>query len=321
MLLTYYPTNGTQSNILSTITLYSDHCFMADIIPFDDRDGQIWYDGKLVPWRESTLHVLTHGLHYGSCVFEGERSYGGQIFKLREHTERLIESGRILGFKIPYSADEIDAACIATCKANNIVDGYIRPVAWRGSEMMAVSAQKTKIHLAIATWPWPSYFSPELREKGISLKTSPWRRPPPECAPVHAKAAGLYMIATLSKHDAESAGYTDALLLDWRGQVSEATGANIFLVMGDGKLHTPIPDCFLDGITRRTVIGLAKARGYEVIERAIMPDELTQATEIFLTGSAAEVTPVGKINDLTFTPGQITRNLIEDYERAVGKIR
>lgn len=286
---------------------------------FDDRDGLIWFNGEWVDWRDARVHVLTHGLHYGSCVFEGERMYSGQIFKLREHTERLFYSAQTLGFKIPFTVEEIDQACIDACTKNGIVDGYIRPVAWRGSEMMGVSAQQNRINVAIAAWDWPSYFSPELRKKGIKLETSTWRRPAPECAPVHAKAAGLYMICTLSKHTAESHGCQDALMLDYRGQVAEATGANIFISFGDGKLHTPTPDCFLNGITRQTVIALAKARGIKVIERAIFPDELKKATEIFLTGSAAEVTPVGQIDDMTFTPGQITHWLIEDYEKAVGK--
>ena len=286
---------------------------------FDDRDGLIWFNGEWVDWRDARIHVLTHGLHYASCVFEGERMYAGRIFKLREHTERLFFSAEALGFKIPFTVAEIDQACIDACTKNGIVDGYVRPVAWRGSEMMGVSAQQNRINVAIAAWAWPSYFSPELREKGIRMITSKWRRPAPECAPVHAKAAGLYMICTLSKHTAEAQGCQDALMLDYRGQVAEATGANIFISFGDGKLHTPKPDCFLNGITRQTVIGLAKARGIEVIERAIFPDELKKATEIFLTGSAAEVTPVGQIDDLKFTPGQITRWLIDDYEKAVGK--
>ncbi|MDH5749884.1 MAG: branched-chain amino acid aminotransferase [Rhodospirillales bacterium] len=288
-------------------------------IPFDDRDGLIWYDGELVDWRDAKIHVLSHALHYASCVFEGERAYGGSIFKLTEHSQRLVDSAKTLDFEIPYSVAEIDAACIQALEANGIVDGYVRPVAWRGSEMMAVSAHDTKIHLAIATWPWPSYFSPEARLKGIRLKTAPWKRPSPESAPVHAKAAGLYMICTLSKHAVENEGYDDALMLDWRGQIAESTGANIFLVMGDGKLHTPTPDCFLDGITRRTVIDLARKRGIEVIERKIMPEELSKATEVFLTGTAAEVTPVGEIDEHRFTPGDITLALIEDYEKAVGK--
>ena len=286
---------------------------------FDDRDGQIWYDGQMGLWRDANVHVLTHGLHYASCVFEGERSYKGRIFKLREHTDRLLKSARILGFDIPYSADQIDAACNEVCKVNDIVDGYIRPISWRGSEMMGVSAQENTIHLAIAAWPWPSYFSPEARMKGIRLKTSEWRRPAPETAPIDSKAAGLYMICTMSKHAAEAEGYDDALMLDWRGQVAEATGANIFLVFNDGKLHTPTPDCFLNGITRQTVIGLAQAREIEVIERTIMPEELADATEVFLTGTAAEVTPVGEIDDNKFTVGDISRWMMDDYDKAVGK--
>ena len=291
---------------------------MADV-NLADRDGKIWYNGKMVEWRDAKVHVLTHGLHYASSVFEGERMYGGKIFKLREHTERLFYSAGELGFKIPYSADEIDAACNAVCAANGITDGYIRPIAWRGSEMMGVAAQANKINVAIAAWEWPSYFSPEARMKGISLQISKWKRPSPETEPVHAKAAGLYMICTLSKHTAEAAGYQDALMFDWRGQIAEATGANVFFVMPDGKLHTPKPDCFLDGITRRTVIALAKARGIEVVERAIMPEEMADAVECFLTGTAAEVTPVGSIGEYTFTPGEMSRQLMQDYDRAVGK--
>ncbi len=290
-----------------------------DAIPFDDRDGVIWFDGEMIPWRQATIHILSHALHYASSVFEGERCYGGKIFKLTEHSERLAFSAGELGFELPYSVAEIDAACIAVCEANDIVDGYVRPVAWRGSEMMGVSAQETRINVAIAAWAWPSYFLPEARMKGIRLKTSKWRRPSPETEPVHAKAAGLYMICTLSKHAAEAEGYDDCLMLDWRGRVAEATGANIFMVMGDGKLHTPTPDCFLDGITRRTVIDLAAKRGIEVVERIIMPDELEKATEIFLTGTAAEVTPVGEIDGMTFAVGDITRWMMEDYDKAVGK--
>ena len=291
---------------------------MADTVPFDDRDGFIWMNGTLGPWRDAKLHVLTHALHYASAVFEGERVYGGKIFKLTEHTERLKKSAEVLGFQLPYSVAEIDAACIAVCKANNIVDGYVRPIAWRGSEMMGVAAQQSRINVAIAAWAWPSYFSPEARTKGIRLQFADWKRPSPETEPVHAKATGLYMICTLAKHKAEREGYHDALMLDWRGQIAEATGANVFLVI-DGKVHTPKPDCFLDGITRRTVIDLAKKRGYEVIERAIMPDELAKAAEVFLTGTAAEVTPVGEIGPYKFTVGDVTRTLMEDYERAVGK--
>jgi len=286
---------------------------------FDDRDGLIWLDGEMVNWRDAKIHILTHALHYGSSVFEGERAYGGEIFKLHEHSERLIQSAKLLGFTIPYSAEEIDAVCIETCRVNNIHDGYVRPVAWRGSEMMGVSAQATKIHLSIACWDWPSYFTPEARMKGIRLQTSKWRRPSAETEPVHSKAAGLYMICTLSKHAAEDAGFDDAIMLDYRGQIAEATGANVFFNMGDGKLHTPTPDCFLDGITRRTVIELAHARGIEVIERAIMPEELNTATEVFLTGTAAEVTPVSVIDDHTFEVGNISRLMIEDYEKLVRK--
>ena len=286
---------------------------------FHDRDGLIWYDGELVDWRDANFHLLTHALHYASSVFEGERVYAGTIFKLREHTDRLINSADIMGFKIPFTADEIDAACIQACEVNNIVDGYVRPIAWRGSEMMGVSAQKTKIHLAIAVWTWPSYFSPEARNKGISLKTSKWRRPPPESAPVHAKSAGLYMICTMSKHDAEDEGYDDALMLDWRGNVVEGTGANFFMITEGNVINTPPPDCFLNGITRQTVIALAKDRGYELVERHIRPEELKDALEIFVTGTAAEVTPVGKIDDLEFTVGEVTKNLRADYEKLVGR--
>ena len=290
---------------------------MADLTPFDDRDGFIWLDGAMIPWREAGLHVLSHALHYASAVFEGERVYGGTVFKLTEHTERLMNSAEILGFEVPYSVSDVDEACRAVCRANDIEDGYVRPVAWRGSEMMAVSAQAARIHLAIAAWPWPSYFSPKARMKGIGLKTSSWRRPSPETAPVHAKAAGLYMICTLSKHAAEAEGFEDSLMLDYRGRVAEATGANIFLVLDDGKLHTPVPDCFLDGITRRTVIDLARQNGFEVIERAVMPEELAAATDVFLTGTAAEVTPVGRIDDQTYSVGEITRTLMDDYEKLV----
>ena len=286
------------------------------MIPFDDRDGVIWLDGTLVPWREAKVHVLTHALHYGSSVFEGERSYNGAIFRMQEHHERLHTSAEILGFELPYSVEEINAASMEVLKANGIVDGYVRPVAWRGSEMMGVSAQQNTIHVAIAAWEWPSYFSPEARLKGIRLKTAPWRRPAPECAPVHAKAAGLYMICTLSKHAAEAEGYDDCLMLDYRGRVAEATGANIFLLQ-DGKLHTPVPDCFLDGITRRVVIDLARARGIEVVERVIMPEELANTSEVFLTGTAAEVTPVGEIDGHTFTVGEVTRELMDAYTTLV----
>jgi len=286
---------------------------------FDDQPGHIWYNGALVPWKEATTHVLTHALHYASCVFEGERAYNGRIFKLVEHTERLFNGADVMGMDVPYTPAEMNAACDKLVEVQGITDGYVRPVIWRGSEMMGVSAQDTRINVAIAAWDWPSYFSPEARMKGIRLKTSEWRRPSPETAPVHAKAAGLYMICTLSKHAAEAEGFDDCLMLDWRGHVSEATGANIFLSFGDGKLHTPTPDCFLNGITRQTVIELAKRRDIEVIERTIMPDELKDATEIFLTGTAAEVTPVGVIDDLSFTVGEISKWMMDDYDEIVGK--
>ncbi len=285
------------------------------LIPFDDRDGVIWWDGQLVPWRDAKLHVLTHGLHYASAVFEGERAYGGNIFKLREHTERLINSGRILGFEVPFSAEQIDEACRQVLAANNLTDAYVRPIAWRGTEMLAVSAQATKIHLAIACWEWPSYFGAD-RMKGIRLGWAPWKRPAPDTAPTAAKASGLYMIGTLSKHAVEAEGWTDAMMLDWRGRIAESTGANVFFVF-DGALHTPVPDCFLDGITRRTVMALARQRKLTVVERPIMPDEIGAATEVFLAGTAAEVTAVSQIGEHHFTPGQITATLMQDYEALV----
>ena len=289
--------------------------------PYHDRDGFIWFDGEMVPWRDARVHVLTHALHYASAVFEGERAYNGSIFKLTEHSQRLADSAQTLGFQLPCSVDAVDRACEEVIRANGIVDGYVRPIAWRGSEMMGVSAQSSRIHLAIATWAWGSYFQEEARMSGIRLKTAPWRRPAPDTAPTKAKAAGLYMICTMSKHAVEKEGYHDAMMLDWRGQVAEATGANIFLVMPDGRLHTPFPDCFLDGITRRTVIDLARARGIEVVERAIRPEELANAREVFLTGTAAEVTPVGEIDQYRFTPGEVTRLMIADYEAITGQTR
>jgi branched-chain amino acid aminotransferase len=285
------------------------------IIPFDDRDGTIWFDGRLVPWRDAKIHVLTHALHYASCVFEGERVYGGKVFHLDEHSQRLINSAKLLGFELPIGLAAVNEATNAVVKANNIVDGYVRPLAWRGAEQMGVSAQATKIHMAIATWQWPAYFSPEARLKGIRMSISKWARPAPNTAPTASKAAGLYMICTLSKHAAEAEGYEDALMLDWRGRIAEATGANIFLAI-DGELHTPTPDCFLDGITRRTVMGLARARQIKVVERAIMPDELGKAQEVFLTGTAAEVTPVREIGPYKFTPGRICKQMVEDFEKA-----
>ena len=286
------------------------------MLNFDDQDGQIWFDGALQDWRDVKLHVLSHGLHYGSCVFEGERVYNGNIFKLKEHKERLITSAKTLGFEIPYSLDEIETATLATVEAQGYEDAYVRPVAWRGSEMMGVSAQQSTIHLAIAVWEWPSYFSPEARMQGIKLKWAPYKRPSPECAPVHSKAAGLYMICTLSKHAAEADGFDDALMLDWRGQIAETTGANVFLVI-DNVIHTPTPDCFLNGITRRSVMDLARGHGIEIIERAIMPEELSKAAEIFVTGTAAEVTPVSQIDDMKFTVGPITKMLLSEYDQLV----
>lgn len=285
------------------------------LIPFDDRDGMIWWNGTLRPWRDAKLHVLSHGLHYGSAVFEGERAYAGHIFKLTEHSERLRRSAQILGYDIPYTTAEIDAACRATLAANGLTDAYVRPIAWRGSEQLAVSARLTRINLAIAVWAWPNLFGAD-RMKGVRLAPAAWRRPHPETAPTASKAAGLYMIGTLSKHKAEDEGFDDALMLDWRGRVAEATGANIAFVI-DGALHTPEPDCFLDGITRRTVIGLAKRRSIAVIERAILPEDMGRAQEVFLCGTAAEVTPVRQIGDLSFTPGRVTEQLLHDYEALV----
>jgi branched-chain amino acid aminotransferase len=285
------------------------------LVPFDDRDGSIWWDGEMLPWRDAKLHVLSHGLHYASAVFEGERAYAGNIFRLREHTDRLIESGRILGFEIPYSAQDIDDASNQVLEASGLSDAYIRPLAWRGAEQLSVSAQQTKIHLMIAVWAWPNLFGAD-RMKGVRLGMAPWKRPHPETAPTRAKASGLYMIGTMSKHHVEAQGFNDALMLDWRGQVTEATGANIFFVM-NGEIHTPIPDCFLDGITRRTVMRLAEKRQIPVIERVIMPDEMKHATEAFLVGTAAEVTPIRQIEALDFTPGHITETLMADYEALV----
>jgi branched-chain amino acid aminotransferase len=273
-------------------------------------------DGTLVPWREANVHVLTHALHYASSVFEGERAYQGEIFKLTEHTERLVESAKILDFEIPYTVAEIDQACRDTIAANKLSDCYVRPLAWRGSEQMGVSAQQTKIHLAIAAWNWGPYFPMELRLKGIRVAHAKYRRPDSACAPSKAKAAGLYMICTIEKHRAERAGYSDALMLDYRGHVAECTGANIFLIK-EGVIHTPTPDCFLDGITRRTVIDLAKARGIEVVTRTILPEELGSFSECFITGTAAEVTPVSEIGEHRYKPGAITETLLNDYMELV----
>jgi branched-chain amino acid aminotransferase len=285
---------------------------MASLVPYHDRDGFIWLDGKLVPWRDATLHVLSHALHYASAFFEGERAYGGEIFKLTEHSERLASGARTMDFEIPFTVAEIDQACRDVIKANKLVDCYVRPIAWRGSEQMGVSAQLAKIHLAVAAWDWGSYFDPKERLRGIRITHAQYRRPDPATAPAKTKAAGLYMICTLEKHRAERAGYADALMLDWRGRVAECTGANIFFIR-DGVLHTPTPDCFLDGITRRTVIGLAKKRGMTVNERVILPEELASFSECFIVGTAAEVTPVREIGEHHYQPGRICETLLTDY--------
>ncbi|MGX1589134.1 branched-chain amino acid aminotransferase [Brevundimonas diminuta] len=285
-------------------------------VPFDDRDGWIWFDGEFVPWREAKTHVLTHGLHYGSSVFEGERMYGGEIFKLTAHSERLKRSAELLDFEIPYSVAEIDAACKETCARNGLIDCYIRPVAYLGPEQLSVTAKNSKVHLAIAAWEWPSYFDPEVKKKGIALEWAKWCRPDPATAPSTAKAAGLYMICTMSKTAAEKRGFADALMLDWRGYVAEATGANVFFVR-NGALHTPRVDHILNGITRQTVIEMAQARGIEVIVRDILPEELGDFSECFLTGSAAEVTPVGQVGDYRFTPDALSLSLMDDYGKLV----
>ncbi|MFD1329570.1 branched-chain amino acid aminotransferase [Mycoplana ramosa] len=285
-------------------------------VPFDQMDGQIWFNGEFVDWKDAKIHVLTHGLHYASAVFEGERAYGGRIFKLTEHNRRLHRSAEVLGFKIPYSVEALDAASIELLKRQGFSEAYVRPIAWRGSEMMGVSAQNNRINVAIAIWQWGSYFNPAEKLKGIRLDIAEYRRPDPKTAPCESKAAGLYMICTISKHAAEAKGYADAMMLDYRGQVAEATGANIFFVK-DGVIHTPTPDCFLNGITRQTVIELARRRGYQVVERAIMPEELSTFSECFLTGSAAEVTPVSEIGPYRFTPASICETLMNDYMQEV----
>jgi len=287
-----------------------------ELAPFDDRDGFIWMNGKFVPWREAKIHVLNHGLHYASCVFEGERVYNGKVFKLTEHSERLRKSAELLGFTVPYSVEELDNATREVVAKQGVKDGYVRPFSWRGSEKMAISSQTSRIHTAIAAWPWPPYYSDDARMKGLKLSIADWRRPSPETAPTASKAAGLYMICTMSKHKAEAAGFNDALMLDYRGFIAEATGANIFIVM-DGKLHTPTPDCFLNGITRLTVINLAKKRGIEVVERHIKPEELANGSEAFLTGTAAELTPIGSIEKYNFEIGVVTKQLLEDYNSLV----
>ena len=287
------------------------------LIPFDDRDGSIWLNGEIVPWRDAKTHTLSHGLHYASLVFEGERVYSGVVFEGVRHTQRLRQSCNILDFDIPISDEDVEAAKMAVVEANNIVDGYVRAFCWRGSEMMAISAQQTTTNVAIAAWEWPSYFDPETKMKGITLDVSDWRRPAPESAPVHAKAAGLYMICTLSKHAAERKGFQDALMLDYRGYIAEATGANVFFIDGEGTIHTPIPDCFLNGITRQTVIKMAKSMQIKVVERHMNPEDMADMKECFLTGTAAEVTPVSQIGDHHFTPSDISRKLVDGYENLV----
>jgi branched-chain amino acid aminotransferase len=285
-------------------------------IPMDQRDGWIWFDGELKPWKDAKIHVLTHGLHYASTVFEGERAYGGEIFKSREHTERLHRSGKLLDFVIPYSVDEIEAAKRLVLEKNNLTDAYVRPVAWRGSEELSVPGRNNKVHLAIASWVWPSYFSVEEKLKGIRLEWSKWKRPSPETIPSHAKAAGLYMICTLSKDAAMANGFADALMLDYRGYVAEATGANVFFVKGN-EIHSPLPDCFLNGITRQTVIGLARENGYTVTERHIKPEELANFDECFLTGTAAEITPVSLVGEYAFKPAKACETLLNAFNAAV----
>ena len=289
------------------------------MIPYDKRDGKIWYNSELVNWSDVKLHVLSHGLHYASCVFEGERVYDGEIFKLEEHTSRFFHSAKRMGFEIPYSEDQINKASKNIISVQKVENGYVRPIAWRGSEMMAISAQQTKIHVAIATWEWGSYFDPKLKVEGIKLNISKWKRPAPDTIPWDTKASGLYMICTLSKHEAERDGYTDSLMLDHEGNVAEATGANIFFKDKDGNLHTPTPDSFLDGITRRTVIDIAKSKNIKVIERKITPDELKNFSGCFLTGTAAEVTPVSQIANYNFKVCKTIIELSDSYQLIVRK--
>ena len=291
------------------------------MIPYDKRTGKIWYNGDLVDWADVKVHVLSHGLHYASCVFEGERVYDGNIFKLDEHTTRFFYSAKRMGFKIPYTEKKINEACKEIISVQKVQNGYVRPVAWRGSEMMAISAQETKIHVAIATWEWGSYFDPKLKTNGIRLNISNWKRPSPESVPWDTKASGLYMICTLSKHEAEKEGYTDSLMLDHEGNVAEATGANIFFKDKKGELHTPVPDSFLDGITRRTIIDIAKSKDIKVNERKISPDELSEFSGCFLTGTAAEVTPVSCIGNYNFKVCNMIIELSESYEKLVRQKR
>ena len=290
-----------------------------DLIPFDKRTGKIWYNGSLVSWTDAKVHVLSHGLHYASCVFEGERVYDGDIFKLNEHTERLFYSAKRLGIKIPYSVNDINNACKEIVSIQKVQNGYVRPFIWRGSEMMAISAQKTKTHVAIATWEWGSYFDPKLKLEGIKLDISKWKRPAPDTIPWDTKAAGLYMICTLSKHEAEKKGFTDSLMLDFEGNVAEATGANVFFKDKEGNLHTPVPDSFLNGITRRCVIDIAKSQGIKIIERKFKPDEMSNFVSCFLTGTAAEVTPVSQIDRYKFKVCSVIKDLSENYQALVRK--
>jgi len=289
------------------------------MIPYDKREGKIWYNNDLVDWQDVKLHVLSHGLHYGSFVFEGLRVYEGQIFKLEEHTERLYHSAKRMGIKIPYSKDEINKATKKIVSIQNVQNGYVRPFAWRGSEMMAISAQQTKIHVAIAAWEWGSYFDPSLKLKGIKLDISQWRRPAPDTIPWDTKASGLYMICTLSKHEAEKKGFTDSMMLDYQGNIAEATGANVFFKNKSGELHTPIADSFLNGITRRCVIDIAKSKGIKIVERKIKPEEMTNFVGCFLTGTAAEVTPVSQIDKYKFTVCNVIKDLSESYQDLVRK--
>ncbi|MDG1863873.1 MAG: branched-chain amino acid aminotransferase [Yoonia sp.] len=283
---------------------------------YDDRDGKIWMDGKLIEWRDANVHILTHAMHYASSVFEGERCYSGKIFKSRQHTERLHTSANLIDFEIPFSVDEIEAAKMATLKANGLTDAYVRPLAWRGSgEDMGVAAKRNPVHLAIAVWEWGNYYG-DAKTKGAKLDIAKWKRPSPECAPSQAKAAGLYMIATMSKHAAEAKGCSDALMFDYRGYVAEATGANMFFVK-NGEVHTPTPDAFLNGITRQTVIDMLREKGINVIERHIMAEELEGFEQCWLTGTAAEVTPVGRIGDYNFEVGAMALDISASYEKLV----
>ena len=288
-------------------------------VPYDKRSGKIWFNGKTVDWADANIHILNHGLHYASCVFEGERVYEGKIFKLEEHTERLFYSAERMGITVPYTQTEINDACRKIVNIQKVQNGYVRPLIWRGSEMMAISAQKNKIHVALATWEWGSYFDPKLKLNGIKLNISKWRRPAPNTIPWDTKASGLYMICTLSKHEAEAQGFTDSLMLDYEGNIAEATGANVFFKNQSGELHTPIPDSFLDGITRREVIKIAKAKGINVLERKIKPEEMKNFTGCFLTGTAAEVTPVSQISEYNFKVCDVITDLNESYQKLVRK--